>query len=54
MGISGIILIIFLFAVVLLIAGIIKKNKVLKIVSTVAFVVSIGLFLLVWNALSYM
>ena len=54
MGISGIILMIFFFALILLIAGFIKKSKILKIISIGAFIVSIGLFLLVWNALSYM
>lgn len=54
MGISGIILITFLLAIVLLVAGFITKSRVLKIISIAAFVISIGLFLLVWNALSYM
>lgn len=54
MGISGIILITFLLAIIFLIVGFIKKNRVLKIISIVAFVVSIGLFLLVWNTLSCM
>jgi len=54
MGISGIILMIFCFAIILLIIGFIKKNRTLKFISIGAFVISIGLFLLVWNALSYM
>jgi hypothetical protein len=54
MGISGIILITFLSAVILLIIGFAKKSSILKITSILAFAISIGLFLLVWNALSYM
>ncbi|CAK7026381.1 hypothetical protein KQI38_09160 [Tissierella carlieri] len=54
MGISGIILIMFLAAIMLLIAGLIKRDKVFKSISAILFVLSIALFLLVWNALSYM
>lgn len=54
MGISGIILITFLFAVILLISGLIKKNRFLKVTSLVLFITSIGLFMLVWIALSHM
>lgn len=54
MGISGIILITFILAIILLVVGFIIKSRVIKIISIAAFAISIGLFLLVWNALSYM
>lgn len=54
MGISGIILITFLIAIIFLIIGFVKRNRMLKVISIIAFAISIGLFLLVWNALNYM
>ncbi len=54
MGISGVILIAFLVGIIFLTVGFIKRNRILKFISIIAFAISIGLFLLVWNALSYM
>lgn len=54
MGISGFIIITFLSAIIILIIGFAKKSRILRIISLITFAISIGLFLLVWNALSYM
>lgn len=53
MGILSSILIILLFAMVLLIIGLVKKSKPLKIISIIAFAISVGLFLFFWCTLSY-
>lgn len=54
MRISNIILIAFLFAIILLTSGFVKKNRALKLISTVFFTISVVLFLLVWTLLSHM
>lgn len=54
MGIMVRILILFLFSIVLMIAGFVKKSKLLKGISITAFAISLGMFLLVWYALAYM
>jgi hypothetical protein len=54
MGVSAIILMTFLIGIVLLVIGFISKNKSLKLISLIPLVISIIIFLLVWNALSYM
>lgn len=54
MGIIGRTIILFLLAIVLMIAGFVKKSKVLIAISITAFAISLGMFLLVWHALGYM
>lgn len=54
MGVIGESLVIFLLSIILLIVAFVKKSRVLKVISIVGFVVSIGLLLLVWGALGHM
>jgi len=54
MGISGLILIALLFGIIFLVIGFVMRNRILKLISIIAFAISIGLFLLVWYALGYM
>ncbi|RJQ28499.1 MAG: hypothetical protein C4589_06255 [Peptococcaceae bacterium] len=49
-----IILITFLFAVILLISGFVKKNRFLKMASVALFIISTALSVIIWNALSHM
>lgn len=54
MGISGVIMLLFLAAVATLIMGFVKKSRALKLTSVLIFASSIGLAIVVWNALAYM
>lgn len=54
MGILGRIIILFLLAIILMIAGLVKNSKLMKAVSITVFVISFAMLLFVWNALGYM
>lgn len=54
MGISSVILLCFLSAIITMMIGFIIKSKPLKIASTVLFIVAIGVFLVLWRLLKLM
>ncbi len=54
MSISMLIISIFFLGLIFLAAGIIRKNKIMILIASIAVVISIGMLVLVLNALRFM
>lgn len=54
MGISSVIFILFLLAIIFLVVGFVVRKKILKGIGLLLLLVSLGLGFIVYNALSYM